>query len=177
MSRVLVIGDAIWKRVPGWPTLEASNKGQVRNTSCWGTNELSQHKNKRGYYEVWPRISGRRFRFRVHTLVLLAFYGPSDISDAVCRHLDGNALNNEIANLVWGTMSENNEDKRLHGTDNSGERCAASKLTAQQVRQIIYATRTKLFSGVEIAKWYGISQPTISEISNRRTWSHIWQGC
>lgn len=34
------------------------------------------------------------------------------------RHLDGNALNNAPANLVWGTISENNLDRVVHGTHN-----------------------------------------------------------
>lgn len=34
----------------------------------------------------------------------------------VCRHLDGNSLNNAIENLAWGTSSDNAEDSIRHGT-------------------------------------------------------------
>ena len=51
----------------------------------------------------------------VHRLVLEAFVGPMGESTVV-RHLDGNALNNQVENLVWGNQSENLLDAVGHGT-------------------------------------------------------------
>lgn len=51
---------------------------------------------------------------RVHVLVLEAFDRPRP-KGAVCRHLDGNPINNHLSNLAWGTHKENTEDRKRHG--------------------------------------------------------------
>jgi hypothetical protein len=51
----------------------------------------------------------------VHRLVLMAFIGPAGINQAT-RHLDGDAKNNILTNLQWGTQRENLLDAVRHGT-------------------------------------------------------------
>ncbi len=51
----------------------------------------------------------------VHRLVLLAFKGPRP-DGQYCRHLNGVPTDNRLANLAWGTKSENTFDKVGHGT-------------------------------------------------------------
>ena len=50
----------------------------------------------------------------VHRLVMLAFAGPCPAGKEV-RHLDGDAGNNNLENLEYGTRKENNEDMVYHG--------------------------------------------------------------
>jgi hypothetical protein len=52
----------------------------------------------------------------VHQLVLLAFVGPRPKLDekGEIRHLDGDKMNNQLANLVYGTQKENMADRKLH---------------------------------------------------------------
>lgn len=51
----------------------------------------------------------------VHRLVCRAFHGQPAAGQEV-SHLDGNPLNNNASNLEWATHSENEQQKRQHGT-------------------------------------------------------------
>lgn len=69
-----------------------------------------------GYPHVSLWRDGRQAWFTaVHRIVALAFIGPRPEGMEV-RHLDGNPENNALANLTYGTPSENQFDKVRHGT-------------------------------------------------------------
>ena len=69
--------------------------------------------------EPHPRVTlsrnGRHRPYHVHYLVTSTFLGPKP-SGMETRHLDGNATNNAVSNLVYGTKSENTLDAVKHGT-------------------------------------------------------------
>jgi hypothetical protein len=67
----------------------------------------------------------------VHIFVLLAWKGLPAPGQQ-CRHLDNNRTNNVLGNLLWGTRKENEADKKIHGTDNGGEKHYAALLTDKQ---------------------------------------------
>ena len=69
----------------------------------------------------YPQVSlGQERKVLIHTLVLEAFVLPKP--ESLCaRHLDGNKTNNNLENLMWYTMKNNQADKEKHGTHNSGE--------------------------------------------------------
>lgn len=69
-----------------------------------------------GYHRV--RI-GRRW-YRVHVLVAKAFLPKRRTRDMVVAHLDGNKNNNKATNLQWKTKSQNERDKKKHGTAPKG---------------------------------------------------------
>lgn len=99
-----------WRRIPGMD-YEASSRGRIRRTST-GRVLRSWVGNKHGHLKV--TLGGRRIW--VHRAVALAFHGPCPEGLEV-RHLDGAPANNAPSNLKYGTRSENNYDKRQHGTD------------------------------------------------------------
>ena len=73
------------------------------------------------------------------------------------------------SHLSEKTREENNgADKRLHGTDQSGERCHFSKLTWDAVRDI--RKRSECEKLIDIASRYGISPSTVSSIVRGKTW-------
>lgn len=109
-----------------------STTGQVRSEArlCRGKGNsmrpveervLKPDVDRDGYLCVRLSRDGRKTKHLVHRLVLSVFVGPC-LMNQQSRHLDGNPSNNNIANLIWGTSSENYNDRRLHGTDNSGKR-------------------------------------------------------
>ena len=123
---VAVLGKVEWRDVPGYEGYyQVSNNGNVRSVDRKIINSLGHElslkgkllkpKKDRGYFRVELNAYGRPKLFSIHRLVLLAFVGeiPSGMQ---CRHLDGNAENNSLSNLAYGTVSENQLDRVRHGT-------------------------------------------------------------
>lgn len=119
-----------WRPVVGWEGLyEVSTEGQVRSLDKiaahpYGTQVrrgkvLWASPNSNGYLNVTlqSRGEGRRKNRLVHQLVLEAFVGPRPDGMEDTRHLNGVQTDNRLANLVWGTTSENMQDRVAHGRD------------------------------------------------------------
>lgn len=80
---------------------EVSNTGQVRNKKT-GRILKPQLNRKGGYNRVY--MNGKRYY--VHRVVADTFY-EGDHSNMDVNHIDGNHLNNHIANLEWCTRKQN----------------------------------------------------------------------
>ncbi len=124
-----------------------------------------------GHLSVDLRNNERRKMSRVHRLVLEAFVGPAPAGTEGC-HRDGDPTNNALENLRWGTRSDNEGDKKRHGTDNAGERHGLARLCEEDVRRIREA---RLFGATQpsLARAYGTSQSRISFIVSRKAWRHV----
>jgi len=94
-------------------------KGEVRHRSA---RLLAQRPTGEvGHLSVTLYKDGVGVSRRVHREVARAFIGP--VPDGmICRHLDGNPVNNHLPNLAYGTWSENNLDKVRHGTDHNARK-------------------------------------------------------
>ncbi len=122
-----------WRPVPGWEGLyEVSSDGRVRSLSRrvrqsrWPTStgrtiqtrELKIRPDKRdGYARVGLCRDGRHETHKVHRLVALAFLADSWFPGAEVCHGIGGPFDNRVENLRWDTPSENQLDRRRHGTD------------------------------------------------------------
>jgi len=106
-----------WRKVPGYDQYEVSNTGLVRR----GGRELKPGLSSGKYYTVALSRSGVVKSFRLHTLVALAFFGPCPPGMEV-RHLDDDPRNNDLANLVYGTRSENRVDRVRNGLDHEARK-------------------------------------------------------
>lgn len=105
-----------WRRIPGYESYEVSDLGRVRSFRKNWTGRLLKQSIDDGY----PGVSiygesDRSRRWPTHRLVLLAFVGPLP-EGLHSRHLNGNSMDNRLANLAYGTVSENAMDKLRHGT-------------------------------------------------------------
>lgn len=69
---------------------------------------------EQGHMRVMLYKDGGSRRELVHRLVLSAFGRPAKKGEQCC-HKDGNPLNNHIANLQWGSQSDNWQDRIRHG--------------------------------------------------------------
>jgi predicted regulator of amino acid metabolism with ACT domain len=87
----------------------------------------------------------------------MAFIGPRPATCDI-RHLDGNALNNNIENLCYGTRAENVQDALKHGT-----MYAFKKFNSDKIKEICHLGFTDI-SASEIAKKFGVSRGTIVDI-------------
>lgn len=73
--------------------------------------------------------------------------------------------------LSWKTPLENENDKRLHGTLRKGRDINTNKLTEQDVVKI--RSDNWQTSGVDLAKRYGVTPSTISDIRRRKSWAWL----
>jgi HNH endonuclease/NUMOD4 motif len=164
--------EEIWKSIalPGFEDLyEASNLGRLRRTATGRL--LKQANHPKGYLAVMFSGRGQRQNALVHKVVLEAFEGRCPEGHET-RHLDGNRKNNVLTNLAWGTSSENEQDKRRHGTSSRGERNAMASLSTEDVREIISRYNAGE-SQRALASVYGVHQPQISRIVNGKRWGHL----
>lgn len=124
-----------WRDIPGYEgRYQASDDGQIRSVHRTYLNSLGRRRvtpsrvlaganDKRGYLVVaLYKDATTRVTCRVHQCVCLAFHGLRPFPEAHVRHLDGNSYNNAAANLRWGTPSENQFDRLVHGTQHNANK-------------------------------------------------------
>lgn len=167
----------VWKSIPSWPGYEASNLGQIRSTTrlvptiIRGTRTARLQAGKvrkstdngSGYRTI--QLTKGKHRY-VHRLVAETFLGPIPKGMWVC-HNDGNPANNAVANLRYDTAKNNEADKKRHGT-RKPEKSHFATLTELQVKAV--RELHPKFSQSEIAKIFGVTQPTISRILSGFCW-------
>lgn len=158
--------------VPGFRNRYATADGLIWYVGRDGQfRQLSSVVNKDGYRSV--QKCGSDSRVCVHTLVLLAFRGPHEVR-TVCRHLDGNKLNNRVDNLCWGTSKENVSDAIKHGVQAIGSRQPQAKLSEADVVEI--RRRAKAGGcGVQtrLSREFGVSDTVISHVVTGKAWTHV----
>lgn len=168
----------IWKAVVGHPGYEVSDRGRVRSLDkrvrCRGGKTrlvtgrvLKPQAHTQGYASVRLYPGGTR---TIHSLVAASFLGPRPQGHQVA-HNDGTRVNNSAKNLRYATPSENQADRRRHGTCTRGERHPAAKLTARDVTRI----RTLVARGQyqrTVANMFGVRQPQVSRIIRRERWAY-----
>lgn len=149
-----------WKYIPGYEGLyQASNQGRVRSvdrivSGRWGNTKrrgkiLKPVLNGPGYLQV-VLCREKPISRRVHKLIAETWLGSCPQGAEIC-HNDGNKLNNKVSNLRYDTRSNNNLDKRLHGT--------------RQCKQVL--ADGKLFASItEAAHALGLSKSFVSAVCN-----------
>ena len=106
------------KPCEGWDGYYASTCGNIISTKRLAPRVLKQH-NDRDYAKVVLRHpDGKMANLKVHRLVAHAFFeSPTiDKSDSLrsqVNHIDGDKLNNKVANLEWCSAAENLSHYRL----------------------------------------------------------------
>lgn len=117
------------------------------------------------------RADGKRVT--VHRRMCVAAHGPAPSPKHEAAHLcgKGNMACCNKNHLAWKTKTENERDKRLHGTDNAGSRHGMSTLTEENVLRIRSLQGTA--SAESIGDLFGVGRRTVNRIHKRETWKHI----
>ena len=168
-----------WKDVVGHEgEYRVSSYGRVESlerdiVDTLGRTQHVNHCIKKDHYNNgYKRVSFTNEAMAVHRLVLDAFVGPRP-EDMECRHLDGDASNNHLDNLEWGTSQENSDDAASHGTAGAGEKNSMAKLTKEKVIAIRTLYEKTQATQQEIADLFDICVGHTSQVINGKLWSHI----
>ena len=160
-----------YKKIPGYPDYSVGFDGTVISFKGKAPKVLKPCVYKSGYLYVVLCTGGKRKNHLVHRLVAQAFI-PNPGNKLEVNHIDGCKTNNHVSNLEWVTRKEN----VTHAFDNDlcpiGSIHHKAKLTEDKVAYI----KTLLEDGVSqanIARIFGVSQVTISQISTGKTWTHV----
>ena len=168
----------MWKPIVGYESLyEVSDKGNVRSLHKRGRGKngglLKLWKSQQGYTMATLSSGGKTFVATTSRLVLQAFIGQNPPDKPYDCHKNGNIKNNKLDNLYWGSNSDNQHDRNLHGTSNKGSANGRSVLVESDVISIKRMLRCGRWSHKTIASWYGVDTSAISAINIGRTWKHI----
>ena len=136
---------------------------------------LSVQLDKDGYEKVqMMSTDGKRHRYSVHRLVLENFNPIENMNKFQVNHIDGNKRNNNLFNLEWVTCSENLIHAHKIGLKNqSGEHNNASKLTEEQVKEIINMLLEHKYTYGQIAEKFRVSDETIGSIKRKERWKYL----
>jgi protein gp37 len=158
--------------VPGFPGYTASVAGVI--TGPRGV--LSPDTNKEtGHQRVTLYIDGERHRRLVHHVVLDAFGEPRPSTDAEARHLNGDASDNSLGNLLWGSQEHNWADRIEHGNEQSYTKVGWLEVFLMRRAVLAGATVTSM------ASRFDISDTQVRNIVTGRQWAPrprpwIWLG-
>ena len=140
-----------WKPVLGYEGLyEVSDQGRVKNKK--GLILKDRFKTPMRYRSV---VLNKKEK-TVSSLVLEAFVSPRP-HKMVVRHLNGNAQDDRLCNLTWGTQSDNILDKIHHGTNNFND--VMVKITHLETGNVFIGRQRQLSRQLELNQ------------------SSIWQSC
>lgn len=103
--------------------------------------------------------------------VTLAIATGADQPNMEAAHACGNRGCINPEHLRWATRTENQSDRYLHGTDTRGERHGMSKLTAEQVLEIVELRLTH--TQQQVANKFGISRGAVSDIDRGLRWGWL----
>jgi NUMOD4 motif/HNH endonuclease len=105
--------DEIWQQIKNYPTYDVSTYGRVRNNTT--SMILKQQKNVAGYMRIslikyFNNGTKKSQSHLVHRLVAQTFIQNLQNKNTV-DHIDGVRHNNNVTNLRWATIKEQNTNK------------------------------------------------------------------
>lgn len=96
-------------KIEGFENYEVSNLGKVRNIKSG--RMLKPQLNRNGYLMHLLYENNKQKHLYLHRIIAIAFIDNPEEKPCV-NHIDENKLNNDLSNLEWCTVKENN----IHGT-------------------------------------------------------------
>lgn len=157
-----------WKPCPTNHRYHVSDRGDVRGPR----STLAPWTDRDGYKRVRLYHQGGHRTAGVHQLVLEAFAGMCPAGHSA-SHVDGDPGNNNIDNLRWETVSQNNLRRTAHGKLPLGSKIAVSKLTECDVREIRRRYTGEWGQLTQLGREFGCSRVNIKNIVTRKWWRHV----
>jgi hypothetical protein len=162
--------------VPGYPGYFASQSGDVWSCRVFrGSSALRRlvaSMDGQSKYLTVKLCTTNRKNVGIHRAVLLAHVGLPPAGKALACHCNGCKTDNRLSNLRWDSVKANAHDMLKHGTQKVGESAARAKLSETQVYECA-RLKSEGVAQCEMARRFGVSVTTISDIFVGRTWRHL----
>lgn len=167
-----VVPGVTFKFVPEFPFYAIGDDGSAWSCHYGRWEMLSPGPQPSGHLHVNLKHEGRVKTFRLHRLVLELFVGPCPPGMEGMHTPDPDPTNCRLSNLRWGTRLENRHESKAQGRNNWGPNNANSKLSADDIPEIIRLRKAGLSLSV-IARRYGVTTEPIRQIVHGRAWKNI----
>lgn len=165
-NRRLVWIDSRYEVTKSGKVLSYANSHGGRNRMY---KELKFNVTNSGYAQVrLPTDEGYKW-FSVHRLVLEAFGGVPAPTHWQVNHIDGNKLNNRLANLEWATPSDNAKHAfkvlgRVHPRPALGKFGASNKSSKKVVQLDEEGNVVLRFDSISETKRHGFNPANVSAV-------------
>ncbi len=164
----------MWKIIDEMKSYEISENGEIRKLPY--KRLLKPFEDKDGYLKVCLCENNRRkYRF-VHRLVAQT-YIDNKYNKPTVNHIDGNKKNNNINNLEWATIKEQN----IHALKNNLRNMKNDGCSKKVAQYDLNMNLIKIYpSANEAKRQLGYSQGHISEVcrGEMKTYKNcIWKYC
>lgn len=173
----MIVTKEEWKDIDFNKNYKISDRGKVINKKTNKTLKKGLASN--GYYTVSLPINNKMRSFTIHELVAKHFVKGRE-KNLVINHKDGDKTNNYYRNLEWCTRQEN----VIHAFVNKLCKPKPRKLSKDDVltirsmwllkKEIEKIQKTPLTKSF-IAILFDVSQATIYEIINKKTWEFKYE--
>lgn len=180
MTKVLVYCKKIF--IMNWIQYKNTNYfvnelGQIKTTNWKNTGQeriMSLCDKGQGYLGAVFVIDGKNTSVRAHRVIAEVFIPNPDNKPEV-NHINGKKSDNRVENLEWVTKQENIDHayEFLNVRILKGSEIGTSKLTEKQVIEIRNKFQPRVYGRKKLASEYNITEATIKDILQRRTWKHI----
>lgn len=159
------IKNEMWKPIPNYDGLYyVSNMGRVKKHDG---NKIMKQNFSGGYLVLGlTGYDHKRKTVRVHRLVAQAFKEFNYNENDEVNHINGIKTDNRDINLEWIKHSENS----MHNFSSGN---IVKKLTVDAVREIKLILLNGSMTGYDIAKKFGVSPSTVSEIRTNKKWKNL----
>lgn len=186
------MNNEVWYDIPGFEGYyQFSTLDRVKSLERYAKGKNGSHriiKEKirkpqfsKGYWQVNLSKNNIDTTFGIHHIKAMVFIpNPNNYTEVL--HIDDNPSNNALSNLKWGTHKQNIREAwknglceltRTKSKQRCGEKCAAHKLTKEQVIAIRNKFNTNGYTMIALAKEYGVSYQSISGIIHKKKWKHL----
>jgi len=160
-------------RIGSAPALRTLGKVRRADVSHSG----QRHTGSTSYLRVMFVSKGRRWKVSAHRVVWMVANGRTIPKGLEINHRNGNGEDNRPQNLEVVSASQNMTHAiRILGVPRkarAGMSNPSATLTNEQVMEIRRLSDLKTMPQREIAALYGVSQQTVANIHQRKTWRHL----
>lgn len=164
-----------WRPVADFPDYLVSDRGRIMRVTRGGNNfvqpgrVLKTRIERNGYERVGLYNENGVTRVTVHAVVCRAFHGPPPSPHHEVAHRDGSRDNNHASNLRWLTRSQNQAEKRRHGTAQTGRRNGGNRHSPETIRKVRNDPRPLKVVAAEL----GLNYTYAWAIKHRRVWRDV----